>query len=375
MIVLQVLPAIESGGAQLSALETASAIRDAGGQALVASAGGRMERRFAEAGARLFRLPLDTKNPLSLLRNAARLATLVRAERVDLLHAHSRAVAWSALLAARRTRVPFVTTWHGTYGENVPFKRRYNSVMAAGNRVIAVSHFIAREIAARQPLAVPRVRVIPPGVDPVRFDPAAVAPEHAHSLARSWELPEGRPVVMLAARFARWKGQRVLLEALARMADPAPVAVILGPLAGRDRYVSELQSLARRLGIADRVRFPGGTDDMPAALQLADVVVNASTDPEAFGRIIIEAAAMARPVIAADHGAAPETVREGETGWRVSPGDAAALAGALERFFALTPAARASIGAAARAFVLRSFSLAAMQAATIAVYRELLEAA
>ncbi len=374
MIVLQVLPAIDGGGAQLSALETVPAIRDAGESALVASGGGRMERAFASAGARLVRLPLDTRNPLSLIRNAARLAALVRAERVDLLHAHSRAVAWSSLLAARRTRTPFVTTWHGAYGENFPFKRRYNSVMAAGDRVIAVSHFIAREITARHPLAQQRIRVIPPGIDPCRFDSASVSPVRARSLAQRWGLPAGRPVVMLAARLARWKGQRVLLEALARVAEPAPVAVFVGPLTGRDRYASELQSLARRLGIADRVRFPGGTDDMPAALQLADVVVNASTEPEAFGRVIIEAAAMARPVIAADHGAVRETVLEGESGWRVPPGDPAALAAALERFFALAPAERASIGAAARAFALRSFSLAAMQAATVAVYRELLEA-
>lgn len=372
MIVLEVLPAIEQGGAQLSALETAAAIRAAGGSALVASGGGRMEEAFAAAGARHLKLALDTKNPCLLAHNAIRLAALVRAEHVDLLHAHSRAVAWSALFAARRTRIPLVTTWHGAYGENFPLKRRYNSVMAAGDCVIAVSRFIAREIVLRHPHAAQRIRIIPPGVDPVRFDPAGVAPERTRALAQRWKLPEGSPVVMLAARFARWKGQSVLLEALARVVGPTPVAVFVGPLAGRDRYVSELQALARRLGIADRTRFPGGTDDMPAALTLADIVVNASTEPEAFGRIIIEAAAMARPVIAADHGAAPETVLEGETGWRVPPGDAQALAAALERYFALAPDRRFAIGAAARAFAVRTFNLAAMQDATIAVYRELL---
>ncbi|MGH7120472.1 MAG: glycosyltransferase family 4 protein [Acetobacteraceae bacterium] len=374
MIVLEVLPAIEQGGAQLSAVETVGAIRDAGGSALVASGGGRMEEAFAAAGARHIRLALDTRNPFLILRNAARLAALVRAERVGLLHAHSRAVAWSALVATRRTRIPFVTTWHGAYGENFPFKRRYNSIMAAGDRVIAVSRFIAREIVLRHPDAAPRMRIIPPGVDPVRFDPAAVTPERSRALARNWRLPAGKPVVMLAARLARWKGQSVLLEALARIADPAPIVVFVGPLAGRDRYVSELQSLARRLGIAERTYFPGGTDDMPAALTLADVVVNASTEPEAFGRIIIEAQAMAHPVIAADHGAAAETVLAGETGWRVPPGDAEALAAALERYFALAPEQRAAIGAAARAFAVRSFNLAAMQEATIAVYREFLGA-
>jgi glycosyltransferase involved in cell wall biosynthesis len=372
MIVLQVIPALEGGGAQLSVLETVAAIAAAGGTALVASAGGGMVPRIAAAGGRHIRLPLETKNPLAIWRNAARLAALVRAERADLVHAHSRAVAWSALLAARRTGVPFVTTWHGAYGENFPFKRRYNAVMGAGDRVIAVSRFIAETIASRHGLAPPRLRVVPPGVDPERFDPRAVGPERAAALARAWGIPEARPIIMLPGRLARWKGQGVLLDAMARMAEPASVGVIVGPVEGRERYVAELKARAAALGIADRVIFAGGTDDMPAALALADIVVNASTEPEAFGRVVIEAQAMERPVIVADHGAAPETVEEGKTGWRVPPGDEAALAAALGRALALKPSARAAIGAAAREAVIRSYSLSAMQAATLGIYRELI---
>jgi len=372
MIVLQVLPALEDGGAQLSALETVAAIAKEGGTALVASGGGRLVPRIAEAGGRHILLPLDTRNPLAIWRNEARLAALIRAEHVDLLHAHSRAVAWSALFATRRAGLPFVTTWHGAYGEGSPLKRRYNGVMASGDRVVAVSRFIAARIAAHHPLALPRLRIVPPGVDPDRFDPAAVSPARAGALARAWGLPEGRPIVMLPARFARWKGQGVLLAALARLADRDAIAVLVGPLAGRERYVAVLRSQAAALGLAGRVFFPGGTDDMPAALALASIVVNASTEPEAFGRVVIEAQAMARPVIVADHGAAPETVREGETGWRVKPGDEAALAAALDQAFSLPPPARAAIGAGARASVIGSYSLTAMQGAMVAVYRELL---
>jgi glycosyltransferase involved in cell wall biosynthesis len=374
MIVLQVLPALEGGGAQLSALETVAAIAAGGGTALVASGGGRLVPRIAEAGGRHILLPLDTRNPLALWRNEARLVALIRAEHVDLLHAHSRAVAWSALFAARRTGLPFVTTWHGTYGEGFPLKRRYNAVMAMGERVIAVSRFIAGRITARHHLAPPRLRIVPPGVDPARFDPAAVSPARAAALARAWGLPQDRPVIMLPARFARWKGQGVLLAALARLANRDAIAVLVGPLAGRERYLAALRSQAARLGLTDRVFFPGGTDDIPAALALADVVVNASTEPEAFGRVVIEAQAMARPVIVADHGAAPETVREGETGWRVKPGDAAALAAALDRAFSLPLTARAAIGARARAMVMGAYSLATMQGAMLAIYRELLSA-
>ncbi|HUC17124.1 MAG TPA: glycosyltransferase family 4 protein [Acetobacteraceae bacterium] len=358
----------------MSALETVAAIAKAGGTALVASGGGRLVPRIAELGGRHILLPLDTRSPLAIWRNAAHLAALIRAEHVDLLHAHSRAVAWSALFAARRAGLPFVTTWHGAYGEGSPLKRRYNGVMASGDRVVAVSRFIAARIAARHHLAPPRLRVVPPGVDPARFDPAAVSPARAGALARTWGLPEGRPVIMLPARFARWKGQGVLLAALAHLADHDAVAVLVGPLAGRGRYVAALRSQAAALGLADRVFFPGGTDDMPAALALAAVVVNPSTEPEAFGRVVIEAQAMARPVIVADHGAAPETVREGETGWRVKPGDEAALTAALDQAFSLPPAARAAVGERARAVVIGSYSLAAMQEAMLAIYRELLAA-
>lgn len=374
MIVLQVIPALEGGGAQMSALETAAAIANAGGEALVASAGGRLVPRLAAAGGRHILLPLDTRNPLALWRNAARLAATIRAERADLLHAHSRAVAWSALFAARRAGVPLVTTWHGAYGENFPLKRRYNAVMAAGDRVIAVSRFIAAHIALRHGLAPPRLRVVPPGIDPSRFDPDSVSGPRAAALARAWGLPEGRPVILLPARLARWKGQGVLLRALARMADRDAIAVLAGPLEGRGRYVSELKSEAGLLGLSGRVFFADGTDDMPAALALAAIVVNASTEPEAFGRVIIEAQAMARPVIVADHGAAPETVAEGETGWRVPPGDEAALAAALDRALSLPGAARTEIGARARVSVIRTFSLAAMQETMVAIYRELLPA-
>ncbi len=373
MIVLQVLPALEGGGAQLSALETVAAIAAAGGTALVASGGGRMVPRIAEAGGRHVALPLDTRNPLAVWRNAARIGDLLRAERVDLLHAHSRAVAWSALWAARRAGIPFVTTWHGAYGEGFPLKRRYNAVMAAGDRVIAVSRFIAARIAARHGLAPPRLCVVPPGIDPDRFDMDIVSEARKAALARAWALPEGRPVIMLPARLARWKGQLLLIAALARLTNREAIAVLVGPVEGRGRYVSDLKSQATSLGLAGRVFLVGGTDDMPAALALADIVVNASTEPEAFGRVVIEAQAMVRPVVVADHGAAPETVSEGETGWRVTPGDAAALAAALDHALALPASARAAMGARARASVIRAYSLAAMQTATLAIYRELLD--
>ena len=370
--VLQILPALDTGGVEQGTVEIAQALARAGLGALVASAGGRLVPVLQAAGGRHFALPLAAKDPVSLLRNAGKLTRLARAEKIALLHARSRAPAWSALLAARRTGLPFVTTYHGVYGEDLPGKRLYNSVMARGDRVIAASRYVAGLIAARHGTDPARIRLIPRGVDPARFDPALSRGVQVASLASAWHLPDGAPVVMLPARLTRWKGGLVLVEALARLARRDVVAVLVGAAQGRTSYAAELEQRARALGVADRVRLAGHCADMPAALMLADVVVSASIEPEGFGRAVIEAQAMARPVIATDHGGAAETVTNGETGYLVRPGDPAALAAALDRVLALPPQDRLALGARARAAVIARCTVAAMQAATLDVYRELL---
>ncbi len=364
---LQVLPALVSGGVERGTLEIAEAVVAAGGRALVASAGGPLVAGLEALGARHMTLPLATKNPVRILANAGALAQLVRAEGVAVIHARSRAPAWSALLAARRTGAAFVTTYHGTYNEGFPGKRLYNSVMARGDRVIAISQFIADHIRARHGVAADRLRLIPRGVDPRAFSPAAVTPERLAALRAAWGVPAGRQVVMLPGRLTRWKGQGVLLEAMARLPGES-VALLVG----EGGYRAELEARIAALGLGERVKLVGHATDMPAALLLADVVVHASTDAEAFGRTVIEAQAMERPVIAADLGAPRETVTEGETGWRVPAGDPAALAARLAAVLAMPAAARAAIGARARAAVLAHYTTAAMQQATLAVYRELL---
>ena len=369
--ILQVLPALRSGGVERGTLEIAEAQIAAGFRAIVASAGGEMVPALEALGAKHITLPLTAKAPWAIWRNAAALAALGRAEGVALIHARSRAPAWSALIAARRLGLPFVTTYHGAYNEGFPGKRLYNSVMARGDRVIAISHFIAELIRARHGVAESRLRVIPRGVDPRRFDPALVSPARLAALRAAWGVAEGQPIIMLPARVTRWKGQMVLVEAMAQLPGDA-LALLVGDAAERPAFQAELQARIAGLGLQDRVRLVGHATDMPAALMLADVVVHASTDAEAFGRTVIEAQAMARPVIASDLGAPRETVAEGITGWRTPPGDAAALAAALSRALAMTDSERAALGARARAAVLSGYTTAAMQAATIATYRELL---
>lgn len=368
--VLQVLPALVSGGVERGTLEIAEAQIAAGMRAYVASAGGPLVAELERLGARHVTLPLKAKSPAGIWRNAGALAALVRQERISILHARSRAPAWSALLAARRTGAHFVTTYHGTYNEGFPGKRLYNSVMARGERVIAISQFIAELIRARHGTDPARIRVIPRGVDLRRFDPALVGADRVAALRTAWGLPDGRPVIMLPGRLTRWKGQTVLIEAMARLPRDT-MAVLVGGANGREAFRAELESLIAARGLSDRVRLVGHCADMPAALMLADMVVHASTDAEAFGRTVIEAQAMERPVIASDLGAPRETVDEAVTGWRVPPGDPAALAQAIGWVLGLPSSERAAVGLRARDAVHDRFTTAAMQQATLAVYREL----
>ncbi len=367
---MQVLPALDMGGVERHVLTLSAAVARAGGTSLVASSGGRLVPAV-ERGGRHVTLPLDRRGPLAIRANARRLEAAIRENGIDLLHAHSRAPAWSAWLAAQRTGVALVTTYHGTYSEGFPGKRLYNSVMARGGRVIAPSRFVAETVAARHATPPDRLRVVAHGVDTAIFDPAVVVADRLVRMAASWRVPDGAPTILLPGRLTRWKGQAVLIGALARMSRRDAVVVLTGE-ARRQGYARELATLAETLGVAGRVRMVGHIEDMPAALMLSDVVVNASTDPEAFGLVIAEALAMGRPVIASDHGAARETVVEGETGWRVAPGDEAALAARLDAVLAMAAADRLAIGQAARGFVLAHHDLGRMQDATLDVYEELL---
>lgn len=369
-VVMQVLPALDAGGVERHVLTLHAAVAEAGGVSIVASAGGRLVPAVERLGRHLA-MPLDRRGPFAIHANARRLEAAISEHGVGLVHAHSRGPAWSAWLAARRAGVPLVTTYHGTYSENFPGKRLYNSVMARGARVIAPSRFVAEMVASRHAVPPERLRVVPHGVDTRSFDPEAVGGDRLVRMAGGWRVPDGAPAILLPGRLTRWKGQAVLIQALAQMSRRDAVVLLTGE-ARRQGYARELATLAESLGVAERVRMVGHIEDMPAALKLCDVVVNASTDPEAFGLVIAEALAMARPVIATDHGAARETVVEGETGWRVAPGDAAALAARLDAVLAMAPAERLAIGAAARDFVLARHDLRRMREATLDVYEELL---
>lgn len=332
-----------------------------------------MVHEMERSGAKHITLPLDTKNPWRLWRNAAKLAEIIEREGVDIVHARSRAPAWSAYWAARRTGRPFLTTFAGIYNFKTRLKRAYNAIMQKGELVIANSQYTADHVHHTYHTPLNRIRTIPRGVDLALFDPARMRPDRLVALAQSLRIEDGLPVVMMPGRVTRWKGHRVLVEAIARMERRDFQCLFIGSDEGREEYRGEIEALIRERDLGGIIRFAGQVKDMSAAYMLADLVISASTDPEAFGRVVAEAQAMGRPVIATDHGGARETVLAGESGWLVAPGDAEALAAALTEALALPTAVRTAMGARGQEHIRANFSKDRMCADTLQVYNELLE--
>jgi glycosyltransferase involved in cell wall biosynthesis len=379
--ILQIIPELDTGGAELSTIEIAAAVVGAGGRAIVLSAGGRMADRIAAVGGELIDFPAATKNPLRMAANALAIARIARREGVDLIHARSRAPAWSALAAARRTKLPFVTTYHGIYREKGKAKNIYNGVMAKGDVVIANSRYTADIIKSRYGTPEDRIRVIYRGVDLAAFDPAVVTQERITAIRRAWGVADGDRVVLHAARLTKWKGQGDVIAAAVRLRDRGldPVFVFAGDAQGRDDYRDGLVRQIEAAGLKNATRLVGHVDDMPAAFAASHVAIVASIEPEAFGRAAAEAQAIGCPVISTNIGAPPETVlappraaAEVRTGWLVPPGDLAAYETALIEALGLDPGARAAMGSRARAHVVAAFSTLEMQRATLAVYDRLL---
>jgi glycosyltransferase involved in cell wall biosynthesis len=369
--VLQIVPRLVSGGAERGTVELAEALVAAGWASYVASAGGPLERDIIRSGATHLTLPLASKNPLLIRRNATLLARLIQRLNIDIVHARSRAPAWSAWSAASATGRHFVTTFHNAYGDGVSLKRWYNSVMARGERVIAISQFVADHAAQMYGVGPERLRTIPRGVDLELFDPSRIGARRIISLAQQWRLPDGVPVVMLPGRLTRWKGGLDFIAAVTALGRRDICCVLVGPEQRRG-FRRELQTSVERNGLAGLFRIVEECRDMPAAYMLADVVVSASSDPEGFGRVIIEAQAMGRPVVATAHGGSCETIEPGLTGWLVPPRDPAGLARAIGEALSLGESERERFARRTIAHVTSRFTREVMCARTIEVYEELL---
>ncbi len=347
--ILQVLPALNQGGVERGTVQIDHAIVEAGWNSIVVSAGGRLVEQLRGEHVEL---PLDKKNPFTILANAGKIAALIKEKGVDVVHARSRAPAWSAKIAAGKTDAHFLTTFHGTHKIYGSLKRKYNSVMASGERVIAVSDFIKQHVMENYGTAPEKISVIHRGVNLEEFSPDVERTKIG--------APAGKKLVMLPGRITRWKGQKVFAEAMECI---DATGIIVGDVGSAD-YMREIEEI-----LPDNVIILPGTSEIAKVLANADVIVTASTQPEAFGRIAIEAQALGKPIVATAIGGSLETVINGETGFLVRPNDAGAMRAGIEK--ALSSEQNWQENCVANA---HKFSQELMQQKTLEIYKSLLGA-
>lgn len=374
-VVLQVLPELEMGGVELGTVEIASALQEHGIKNFVASQGGRLTRELAKLKIKHLTLPLKTKNIFKMRKNADALAEFIKKNGINIVHARSRAPAWSAYWAAKKAGVHFMTTFHGTYGLGPwGIKKFYNKIMTYGERVIVISNHIKNHILCNYKKTDPaRLRLIHRCVNPEKFDPAKVSQERIIKAVKEYNIPEDRPVLTLIGRITRWKGQHVLVEALSKMKHTNCYCVIAGDEQGRVNYVDEIKTLAKKLKVENRIGFYGKVLDPQALMQVSTVVLSTAIEPEAFGRISIEGQAMGKIVVASNIGGSLDTVEDGVTGKLYESSSPQALADALDWALSLSESEKEKIIKAAAKNVKDNFTKQIMCDKTIAVYRELVE--
>ncbi|MBK9586390.1 MAG: glycosyltransferase family 4 protein [Alphaproteobacteria bacterium] len=372
-VIMQIVPELGAGGAEQGCIDIAAELVRAGAKSIVVSNGGFRIPELLRTGALHINLPVHSKNPVIMWRNIARLQKLIRQHKVNIVHARSRAPAWSAYKACKNTEAHFITTCHAPYNISGEAKRLYNRSIAQGELVIAISDYVADYLRKNYDLDTGKIRVIPRGIPIERFHPTAVTPERLITLSRELRIPEGSNIIMMPGRLTRWKGHHVLIDAIEKLDRQDIFCVMIGSDQGRSEYRKELEEAITKKDLGSKIRIVDHCNDMPAAYMLSTVVVSASTDPEGFGRVPVEAQAMGRPIVATDHGGAQETIVRGQTGWLVPPNDAPALAKAIEEALSLNPMQRAVLATRSMSHVAAHFTRERMAESTLGVYAELLQ--
>ena len=377
-VVMQILPALESGGVERGTVDIAKTLKKAEFEPIVVSAGGVLVYQLREAKINHITLPVNSKNPITIFRNIKKLEKLITEHKVDIVHVRSRAPMWSAYYACKKTKTKLVSTIHGTYSldflfwKNFSLKKIYNSIMFKADSIIVVSNYIKNYLLRNyQENFAELIQVIQRGVDLQYFNRDKVSKNRIIDLIKKWNLPEDKKMILMPARFTSWKGHEFLIEALAKVKNDF-FCVMVGSDHGHKNYRKKIEQKIIKENLAGKIRIVGACRDMPATYQLAHFVVAPSVRPEAFGRVAIEAQASAKIIVATKIGGALETIIDEQTGFLVEPFDTESLAKAIDKILEMSKEETEKFGLAGRKNVEENFSNDLMCQKTIEVYTKTL---
>jgi glycosyltransferase involved in cell wall biosynthesis len=377
-VVMQILPALESGGVERGTIDIAKALKKADFEPIVISKGGILVYQLREAGIKHIELPVHSKNPITVYFNNKKLAKLIKENNVDIVHVRSRATMWSSYFACKKTATKLVTTVHGTYSLKLwklkifSLKRIYNAIMLKADAVIAVSDFIKNYLSQNyNEYREAKTTVIQRGADLGYFNYEKVSKNRIIDLSKKWHLPDDKKIILMPARFTAWKGHEFLIEALTKVKSDF-LCVMVGSDHGHKQFRKKLEGKIVDKKLEGKVRIVGVCKDMPTAYALSHLVVCPSIRAEAFGRIAIEAQASNRIIIATKIGGALETIIDNKTGFLIEVGDIEGFAKAIDQVLEMPKDEANRIGIDARQNVVDNFSNEKMCNETLKVYRSLL---
>jgi glycosyltransferase involved in cell wall biosynthesis len=377
--VLQVIPKLGYGGAETGCYDIAHYLPENGCKSFIVTSGGELTKFINKEKVKLIKLPVQSKNPLLIIFNTLALIFIIIFNNISIVHARSRAPAWSCLFAAKITRRKFVTTFHGTYNFNNKIKKFYNSVMVKSNLIIAGSNFIFSHIKNNYSDYLDiknKLLVIFRGINVDYFDPTTKTEIEEKKLLKNWGIVENKKIILLPGRLTSWKGQELFLEAInmvnIKLGYEAFYAVILGSDQGRDLFKKKLIRLSEQYRMTKQVKFIDHCKDMALAYKVSDIIISASIEPEAFGRVAVEAQSMEKVIIASDIGGSNETVIDEKTGYLFEAGNANSLSKKILKVLNLDDTTIKTIGIEGRKNIVNKFNVEKMCFSTYSEYKKLI---
>ena len=377
--VLQVIPRLGYGGAETGCYDLAHYLSENNCTSFIVTSGGELVKYIDKKKVKLIKLPVQSKNPILIIFNAIALIFIILLNDISIVHARSRAPAWSCFFATKITGRKFVTTFHGTYNFSNPLKKFYNSVMVRSNLIIAGSNFIFSHINKHYSKYVSlkkKFLVIFRGINVDYFDPTTTTQAEEDQLRADWKIDRGKKIILMPGRLTSWKGQEIFIQSLSsvnkELGYESFYAVILGSDQGRDVYSKKLKRLAEQHRLNNQIKFINNCKNMPLAYKISDLIVSASIEPEAFGRIAVEAQSMEKPIIASDIGGSNETIINNKTGFLFESGNSTSLSKKIIEVLNLGESRLKSIGNEGRKNIIKKFNVEKMCFSTYAEYKKLL---